>query len=141
MNSVSSVCVIAEIRRVTDGLFLAVVRKESEQSVEHIRIRSEDCSIFLDILPIITAIAFFPQKFRYSGYCRQWCTHPWVIVYTAFFREVMSTSFCCTDRSNCSDQIRCLAFVSFNVLCITVCDDIGNDQQPKEQIPSSRLSA
>ena len=24
------------------------------------------------------------------------------------------------------DQIRCLAFVSFNVLCITVYDDVGN---------------
>ena len=29
------------------------------------------------------------------------------------------------------DQIRCLAFVSFNVLCITVYDDIGNDQQQR----------
>lgn len=31
------------------------------------------------------------------------------------------------------DQIRCLAFVSFNVLCITVYDDIGNDQQQKNK--------
>ena len=27
-----------------------------------------------DILPIITAIAFFPQKFGIASYCRQWCT-------------------------------------------------------------------
>ena len=30
-------------------------------------------------------------------------------------------------------QIRCLAFVSFDALCITVYDDIGNDQQQKDK--------
>lgn len=87
----------------------------------------------MDILPIITAIAFFPQKFGIAGYCRQWCTQLMGNSMYRFLSGGYEYLILLHGLFQLLDQIRCLAFVSFNVLCITVYDDIGNDQQQKNK--------
>lgn len=86
-----------------------------------------------DILPIITAIAFFPQKFGIASYCRQWCTQLMGNSMYRFLSGGYEYLILLHGLFQLLDQIRCLAFVSFNVLCITVYDDIGNDQQQKNK--------
>lgn len=78
-------------------------------------------------------IAFFPQKFGIASYCRQWCTQLMGNSMYRFLSGGYEYLILLHGLFQLLDQIRCLAFVSFNVLCITVYDDIGNDQQQKNK--------
>lgn len=68
-----------------------------------------------------------------ASYCRQWCTQLMGNSMYRFLSGGYEYLILLHGLFQLLDQIRCLAFVSFNVLCITVYDDIGNDQQQKNK--------
>lgn len=78
---------------------------------------------------------FFNQFRDYvsASYCRQWCTQLMGNSMYRFLSGGYEYLILLHGLFQLLDQIRCLAFVSFNVLCITVYDDIGNDQQQKNK--------
>ena len=103
MNSVSSVCVIAEIRQGDRrGCSLPLSRRKKSSKVLSIsRIRSEDCSMFWIYCPDLSSHCSFRISPALPVIAVSGVRSSWVIVCTAFFLDVISASFRCTDCSSC----------------------------------------
>ena len=109
-------------------LFLAVIQAEEvQQSVEHSPHTVGGLLYALKEMHIVPIAALFLQQFGIACYCRQRCTQ---LVGNSLYRFLSGGYeylILLHGLFQLPYQIRCLALVLFDTICITVYDNIGDD--------------